>query len=48
MDMAWLAILVLVFMFLGLRDRTTGGSTHLTVIVVSCITLAIVFVRLGR
>ncbi len=48
MDMAWLAILVMVFMFLGLRDRTTGGSTHLTIIVVSCIALAIVFVRLGR
>jgi hypothetical protein len=48
MDMAWLAILVAVFMFLGLRDRTHGGSTHLTIIVVSCITLAVVFVRLGR
>jgi hypothetical protein len=48
MDMAWLAVLVAVFMFLGLRDRTTGGSTHLTIIVVSCLTLAIVFTRLGR
>lgn len=48
MDMAWLAILVAVSMFLGLRDRTTGGSTHLTILVVSCITLGIVFVRLGR
>jgi hypothetical protein len=48
MDLAWLVILMAVFMFLGLRDRTHGGSTHLTVIVVSCITLAIVFLRLGR
>jgi len=48
MDMAWLAILLVVFMFLGLRDRTSGGSTHLTIIVVSCITLGIVFVRLGH
>ncbi len=43
-----MAILVAVFMFLGLRDRTTGGSTHLTVLVVSVVTLAIVFVRLGH
>ena len=43
-----MAILVAVFMFLGLRDRTTGGSTHLTVLVVSAVTLAIVFVRLGH
>lgn len=43
-----MAILVAVFMFLGLRDRTAGGSTHLTVLVVTCITLAVVFVRLGR
>ena len=43
-----MAILVAVFMFLGLRDRTTGGSSHLTVLVVTCITLAVVFLRLGR
>jgi len=43
-----MAILVVVFMYLGLRDRTTGGSTHLTVLVVTCITLALVFARLGH
>jgi hypothetical protein len=39
----WIAVLVAVAMFLGLRDRTTGGSTHVTILVVTCLTLAVVF-----
>jgi|GraSoiStandDraft_59_1057299.scaffolds.fasta_scaffold1276078_1 hypothetical protein len=46
--MQWMAFLVVVFMLLGLRDRTWRGSTHLTVLVVACITLGVVFLRLGR
>lgn len=44
----WIVLLLGVFMFLGLRDRTHGGSTHLTVLVVTCATLAVVFLGLGR
>jgi hypothetical protein len=41
--------LVAVFMFLGLRDRTARGSTHFTVLVVTCVTLGVVFLfRLGK
>lgn len=38
-----MAVLVAAAMFLGLRDRTTGGSTHVTILVVTCATLAAVF-----
>lgn len=45
----FMVVLVAVFMFLGLKDRTTGGSTHVTVLVVSCLALAFVFlVQLGH
>ena len=43
-----MAGLLLVFMYLGLRDRIWGGSTHLTVLVVTCVTLGLVFLRLGH
>ena len=33
--------------FLGLRDRIWRGSTHLTLLVITCLTLAVVFLRLG-
>jgi heme/copper-type cytochrome/quinol oxidase subunit 4 len=46
--MAWMAVLVAVFMFLGLRDRTHGGSTHLTALVAVVVTLTVVFLGLGR
>ena len=46
--MEWMAALLLLFMYLGLRDRIWGGSTHLTVLVVTCITLGLVFLRLGH
>ncbi len=46
--MAWMAVLVAAFMFLGLRDRTSGGSTHLTALVVVVATLTVVFFGLGR
>jgi hypothetical protein len=48
LELAWIVILLAVFMFLGLRDRTHGGSTHLTVLVVVGLTLGLLFVRLGR
>jgi hypothetical protein len=45
----WMAVLVGVAIFLGLRDRTHGGSTHVTILVVTCLTLAFVFLfRLGH
>jgi heme/copper-type cytochrome/quinol oxidase subunit 4 len=46
--MNWIAVLVAAFMFLGLRERTHGGSTHLTALVVVIITLTVVFAGLGR
>lgn len=48
METAWIVGLLAVFMFLGLRDRTHRGSTHLTVLVVAGVTLGFLFVRLGR
>jgi hypothetical protein len=30
----WIAAMVAAFMFLGLRRRTTGGSTHMTMLMV--------------
>jgi hypothetical protein len=47
-ELGWIVILLAVFMFLGLRDRTHRGSTHLTVLVVVGLTLGLLFVRLGR
>jgi hypothetical protein len=47
--MEWMAVLVAVFIFLGLRDRTHGGSTQVTVLVVTGLTLGFVFLfRLGK
>lgn len=46
--MTWMAVLVAAFMFLGLRDRTHGGSTHLTALVLVVVTLTVVFFGLGR
>jgi hypothetical protein len=43
-----MAVLVAAFMFLGLRDRTHGGSTHLTALVFVVVTLTVVFFGLGR
>jgi hypothetical protein len=49
MDMAWMVALLAVFVYLGLRDRIWGGSTHLTVIVVTGVALSyLLFFRLGR
>lgn len=46
--MQWVLFLCAVFAFLGLKDRVWGGSTHLTILVVTCLTLGVVFVQLGR
>jgi hypothetical protein len=47
-ETAWIVILLAVFMFLGLHERTHRGSTHLTVLVVAGVTLGLLFLRLGR
>jgi hypothetical protein len=45
----WIAVMVGAAIFLGLRDRTHGGSTHVTILVVTCLTLGFVFLfRLGH
>lgn len=45
----WTVALIAAYMFLGLRDRTSGGSTHVTVLVVTCLVLGFVFFfRLGH
>ena len=46
--MSWVAVLLAAFMFLGLRDRRFGGSTHLSALVVVLVTLLVVFAGLGR
>ena len=43
-----MALLLLAFMFLGLRDRVWRGSTHVTVLVITSLVLVVVFLRLGR
>lgn len=44
-----MVVLLAVSMYLGLRDRTHGGSTHVTILVVTCLTLGVVFLfRLGH
>lgn len=48
METAWILILLAIFMFLGLRERTHRGSTHLTVLVLTGVTLGLLFFRLGR
>lgn len=37
--MTWVAVLFAAFMILGLRDRTHGGSTHLTILVICALVL---------
>ncbi len=47
--MEWIGALIAAFMVLGLRDRIWGGSTHVTVLVVTCAILAFAFFfRLGH
>lgn len=46
--MTWMAVLVAAFIFLGLRDRTHGGSTHLTSLVVVVVTLTVAFFSIGH
>jgi hypothetical protein len=46
--MTWMTLLVAAFMFLGLRDRTHGGSTHLTALVAVVVTLTVAFFTLGH
>jgi len=46
--LSWIAVLLAAFMFLGLRDRRFGGSTHLTALAVILVTLLVVFVGLGH
>jgi hypothetical protein len=41
--MAWIALLMGAFIAVGLRDRTKADSTHLTIIVVTAVVLAVVF-----
>jgi hypothetical protein len=45
--MTWMALLFGVFLFLGLRERVLGGSTHVTLGVVILVVLGVVLVRLG-
>lgn len=46
--MTWMAVLFAVFVFLGLRDRTHRGSTHLTIVVASVLVLGYAYFGLGR
>lgn len=47
--MEWIVALIAAYMFLGLRDRTSGGSTHVTALVVTSLVLGFVFfVRLAH
>ena len=42
--MAWIAVLVVVYMLLGLRNPTRADSTHLSIVVITAVVLAVVFV----
>jgi hypothetical protein len=44
--MLWIGFLLLVFFGLGFRDRTAEGSPHLTILVVTALTLGVVLVGL--
>jgi hypothetical protein len=43
-----MAALFAAFMFLGLRERTHRGSTHLTIVVISGLVLGYAYFGLGR
>jgi hypothetical protein len=42
--MAWIAVLVVGYMLLGLRDPARANSTHLSIVVITTVVLAVVFV----
>ena len=45
--MQWIAILVIAWLYLGLRDRIYGGSTHVTLlVVVSLVMVTMYFIGL--
>lgn len=46
--MQWVIILILAPVLLGLRDRTSGGSTTMTLLVIIVTTLGVVLVGLGK
>ena len=41
--MPWIAVLVVLYLVLGLRDRSKADSTHLTLLVATAVVLAVVF-----
>mgnify|MGYP001798357713 CR=1 FL=1 len=43
-----MAALFAAFMFLGLRDRTHRGSTHLTIVMISALVLGYAYLGLAR
>jgi hypothetical protein len=45
--MAWIGLLIALYLVLGLRDHTRADSTHLTILVVTIVVLAMVFVLPG-
>jgi hypothetical protein len=42
--MGWIAALVVGYMLLGLRDPAKANSTHLSILVITAVVLAVVFV----
>jgi hypothetical protein len=40
---AWIAVLVVGYMVLGLRDPDRADSTHLSLVVITAVVLAVVF-----
>ncbi len=45
--MQWIAFLLAAFVFLGTRERIAGGSTQMTIIVLTLAALTFAFLRLG-
>lgn len=46
--MSWGALLIAVFLALGLSRRRAGVGAHLVVLIAVLVTLAVVYSRLGR
>ena len=41
--MAWILLLLVAYLVIGLRARTYRGSTHLAILLVTILTLGVVF-----
>jgi len=43
--MAWIAVLITVFLVVGLRRKETAGSRHLVIFLAAALTLLVVYLQ---